>query len=138
MANDELDIHIEKAREVGRKELETEPTATRSWFDVERRLVFVELTTGVHVGFPVDNLQVISQATNEEIAAVELSPLGTGLWWENLDAHFTIAGLVAGIFGTKRWMSELGRKGGSVKSEVKAQSSRENGKRGGRPRKKTA
>jgi len=30
----------------------------------------------------------------------------------------------------------LGRKGGSVKSEKKAASSRENGKKGGRPRKK--
>jgi hypothetical protein len=31
---------------------------------------------------------------------------------------------------------ELGHKGGSVKSEAKAAASRENGKKGGRPRKK--
>jgi len=35
----------------------------------------------------------------------------------------------------KRVLSELGRKAGSVKSERKAASSRENGKLGGRPRK---
>ena len=138
MAKDELDNQIEKARELGRQELETEPTATRAWFNAERRLVFIELTTGVHVGFPADSLQIISEATDKQIEAVELSPLGTSLWWTELDVHFTVSGLIAGIFGTKRWMSELGRKGGSVKSKAKAKSSRENGKLGGRPKKQTA
>ena len=55
--------------------------------------------------------------------------------WEELDSHLSVPGLVAGTFGTKRWMSELGRKGGSVRSEAKAKSSRENGKLGGRPKK---
>ena len=51
------------------------------------------------------------------------------------DADFTVAGLVAGVFGTRAWMAELGRKGGSVTSEAKAAAVRENGKKGGRPRK---
>ena len=36
----------------------------------------------------------------------------------------------------KKYFSELGKKGGSVKSERKAHASRENGKKGGRPKKK--
>jgi general stress protein YciG len=35
----------------------------------------------------------------------------------------------------KQYFSELGKKGGSVKSERKSHASRENGKKGGRPRK---
>jgi hypothetical protein len=35
----------------------------------------------------------------------------------------------------RRYLAEIGRKGGSVKSNAKAASSRENGKKGGRPRK---
>jgi hypothetical protein len=46
-----------------------------------------------------------------------------------------VAGLVAGVFGTRAWMAELGRKGGSVTSEAKASAVRENGKKGGRLRK---
>ena len=35
----------------------------------------------------------------------------------------------------RQYLAEIGRKGGMVKSDRKAQSSRENGKKGGRPRK---
>ena len=43
--------------------------------------------------------------------------------------------LVAGIFGTKSWMAELGRKGGQATSSAKSAAARKNGKKGGRPRK---
>lgn len=36
----------------------------------------------------------------------------------------------------KQYFSELGKKGGSVKSERKTHACRENGKKGGRPKKK--
>lgn len=36
----------------------------------------------------------------------------------------------------KKYFSELGKKGGSVKSERKARASRENGKLGGKPKKR--
>jgi hypothetical protein len=55
--------------------------------------------------------------------------------WDSLDADFDITGLVAGIFGTKSWMTELGRKGGRSTSSVKAEAARNNGKKGGRPKK---
>lgn len=35
----------------------------------------------------------------------------------------------------KEFLSNAGKKGGSVKSEAKAKAARENGKKGGRPRK---
>jgi hypothetical protein len=36
----------------------------------------------------------------------ELSPAGFGLHWEELDLDFTVAGLLAGRFGTDRYMRE--------------------------------
>jgi hypothetical protein len=35
----------------------------------------------------------------------------------------------------KKYLTKIGRKGGSVKSEAKAEAARRNGKKGGRPRK---
>ena len=40
-----------------------------------------------------------------------------------------------GVFGNREWMSELARHAGSRTSAAKASASRENGKKGGRPRK---
>ena len=37
----------------------------------------------------------------------------------------------------REFLSNAGRKGGKVKSEAKARASRENGKKGGRPKMKT-
>jgi hypothetical protein len=51
-----------------------------------------------------------------------------------LDVDHYIPALLEGVFGTKRWMSELGRRGGSKTSAAKAAAARENGRRGGRPR----
>ena len=52
--------------------------------------------------------------------------------WEELDADFTVPGLVVGLFGTKPWMARLA---GQVRSYARANAARESGKRGGRPRK---
>lgn len=46
--------------------------------------------------------------------------------------------LLQGIFGTKAWMRELARGMGAIKSPAKAVASRQNGRKGGRPRKHPA
>jgi hypothetical protein len=51
--------------------------------------------------------------------------------------HF-VPGLLNHIFGTSRWMAELGRRGGSSTSAIKAAAARANGKKGGRPKERVA
>ena len=62
----------------------------------------------------------MKKATASQLAKVELTPLGTGLHWEGLDADLNVAGLAAGVFGSKAWMSELARYAGSRTSARKA------------------
>jgi hypothetical protein len=83
---------------------------------------------------PPKLLQGLREASAAQLARVDLTPLGTGLHWEELDADLGVAELAAGIFGSKAWMSELARHAGSRSSVRKAASSRQNGKLGGRPR----
>jgi hypothetical protein len=45
---------------------------------------------------------------------------------------------VEGAFGSRRWMQQIGKLGGSRRSTLKAKASRENGKRGGRPKDRVA
>jgi hypothetical protein len=64
---------------------------------------------------------------------------GDGLGWPSLDVHYHVASLVMGTFGGRDWMrqlrGELLKKAAKVTSSARARAARENGKKGGRPRK---
>lgn len=102
----------------------------------------LELENGATVILPVESLQGLSGAGGDALGEVELWSNGAAVHWEQLDADFLVADLVRGVFGGKTWMRELrehyrrvGAKGGAVKSGAKIKASRENGRKGGRPRK---
>lgn len=131
----ELIAQFDQARAVGKALAEAEPRAIKAWYAADSERVFMELTNGVIMGFPYQLLQGLENGTPEQLAEVEIMPTGSALHWESLDADLGISQLVSGLFGSKAWMTELGRQGGKLKSVAKINASRENGKRGGRPRK---
>jgi hypothetical protein len=132
--NNEITRSYNRASKAGEARLATQPRAAKAHYDSRKARLVVELTNGVILMLPPKLLQGLKDASAAELAKVELTPLGTGLHWEALDADLGVADLAAGIFGSKTWMSELARFAGSRTSARKASSSRENGKRGGRPR----
>jgi len=111
-----------------------EPRAVDAYYDTHTKRIVVELTNGVVMSIPPQVLQGLAGASPKDLAEVEVSPLGTSLHWRKLDADFSVPGLLAGVFGTRAWMAEIGRKGGKVTSKAKAAAARANGQRGGRPR----
>jgi hypothetical protein len=127
-------LSYDRATKAGEARLATQARAAKVHYDARKARLVVELTNGVILMLPPNLLQGLKGATTAQLSEVELSPMGTGLHWEALDADLGVAGLAAGIFGSKTWMSELARFAGSKTSARKASSSRENGKRGGRPR----
>ncbi|OGR07461.1 MAG: hypothetical protein A2511_12025, partial [Deltaproteobacteria bacterium RIFOXYD12_FULL_50_9] len=104
-------------------------------YDATSRKIVVDLTNGCTFIFPVDMGQGLSNATDEELADVMVLGQGFGLHWEKLDADLSIPSLIIGIFGSKAWMRELARRGGTSNSQAKVAAARTNGARGGRPRK---
>jgi Protein of unknown function (DUF2442) len=144
MSNDRFEIdaalqaQIDQARQAGEVLEETEPRAVKAWYEIPSEMIFIEIQNGVVMGFPYKLLQGLESAMPEQLTEVEVTPSGYGLHWRSLDVDLGVPQLVAGIFGTKSWMSELGRLGGQAKSAAKAKASKENGKRGGRPRKAEA
>lgn len=133
-ADKEIARSYDRATRAGETRLARLPVATRAHYDARKGLLVVELSNGVILMLPPRLLQGLHGATPAQLARVELSPLGTALHWDALDADLGVAELAAGIFGSRAWMSELARHAGSQTSARKAASSRENGKRGGRPR----
>lgn len=134
-AEEELRQQFEEAtRRAAQADLR-EPRAAHARYDKNAKCIVVTLTTGVLVSFPPRLLQGLAGASSADLSEVAVSPRGTSLHWEQLDADFSVSGLIAGVFGTRAWMADVGRKGGSVSSVAKAAAARANGQKGGRPRK---
>lgn len=73
-----------------------EPIAIRAW--AEKRIIYLELTDGRIFGFPADRFQILNQASENQLKAVELEVGGYALRWEELDEDLTVSGVVAGRF----------------------------------------
>jgi hypothetical protein len=126
------DEDIVAANARGRIAQESEPRATAARYDAKAGRIIVELTSGATFAFPPKLAQGLCEASAAELSEIEVSPSGFGLHWPRIDEDYSVPGLMNGIFGTARWMAS---RAGSATSEKKAASSRENGKKGGRPRK---
>src|SRR5437870_12966557 len=88
-----------------------EPRAMNAYYDKHAKHIVVTMTNGVVVSIPSERLQGLAAASPDDLAKVEVSVHGTSLHWKKLDADFSVPGLLAGIFGTRTWMADLGRKG---------------------------
>lgn len=127
---------FQAANRRGEDERSRSPIPASVRFDRPSRRIVVEFTNGAAFMAPARQLQGLEDASDDELAEVEL--LGeTGLHWETRDVDFRIVGLMAGIFGNARFM-EAARRGSEARSEAKAAAARENGRKGGRPRKGAA
>ena len=129
------DADIVAARERGDALALSEPRAAAARYEAATGRVTVDLTNGCVFAFPARALQGLEAARDEDLAQVEVLGSGYGLHWETLDADFTVPGLLMGLFGTRAWMArEQARKAGAARSPDKAAAARENGRKGGRPR----
>ncbi len=99
-------------------------------------LLILKLGDGHRHVIPREDLQGLQTATKEQIARVEILGSGTGLHWPDLNVDLYVPGLLQGVYGNKKWMAQIGRSGGSVRSAAKKRAARANGLKGGRPRRK--
>ena len=109
--------------------------ATRAWFDSNTRKIRVELNTGLEIAFPPYAAQGLAQATDKALTNVHVTPFGLGLHWPDCDADLLVSGLVEGLLGTRSFMKLHLSRAGQSTSPAKAKAARQNGLKGGRPRK---
>ena len=103
----ELQQQIDRARQVGDRLEQTEARAVTAWYDSNSQRVFVELRTGIVMGFPYRWLQGLVEATPQQLLEVEVTPSGYGLHWEELDVDLAVPQLVSGVYGSQIWMASL-------------------------------
>ena len=122
-----------RAREA--RERQSGRRAVSAYYDRRATRVMIELTSGYVFGFPVQTVAALRKASVAQLAAVEVTPGGSGLHWEELDADLSVAGLLLSSVGRRQKASELARLAGQTKTTAKAAAARANGAKGGRPRK---
>lgn len=126
------DAQIEAANERGRIAQQAEPRAVSARYDAKAQRIVVELTSGATFAFPPALVEGLCDATPEQLAEIEVSPIGHGLHWLQLDEDYTVPGLINGVFGTAKWLAARAGRGTSA---AKAAAARANGAKGGGPRK---
>ena len=99
-------------------------------------LLILQMSDGHRCVLPREDLQGLRNATREQVAKIEILGQGTGLHWPLLNVDLYVPALLSGIYGSRRWMAEIGRSGGIKTSAAKRRSSRLNGSRGGRPKRR--
>jgi hypothetical protein len=127
------DAAYDAATQRGENEHSSSPIPSLVRYDAASGRIIIEFDNGSAFLVPARSLQGLEGASDDELSEVDL--LGeTGLHWERLDVDFTIRGIMAGFFGTAKFM-HAARRGGRSRSEAKVAAARANGAKGGRPRK---
>jgi hypothetical protein len=101
-------------------------------------LLIVGLSNGRRLVLPIEDVQGLGKATHKQIQNYELLGRGTGIRFPDLDVDLYVPALIEGVYGNRRWMAQLGKKGGRAKTEAKRRAAQANGAKGGRPKRAAA
>ncbi|MFM9973769.1 MAG: DUF2442 domain-containing protein [Beijerinckiaceae bacterium] len=116
-----------------------QPHAVAARYDRRIGRIVIRLSNDLELAFPPHLVQGLETARPADLADIEISPAGLGLYFPRLDADLYVPALLEGVFGSERWAAaRMGRNGGLARSAAKTEAARINGKRGGRPTKVAA
>lgn len=114
-------------RKLNRSERQPSPRAISARFDRRTHRVVVALDTGLDLRFDPRRVKGLEAAAGDDLMGVSVEGVGSTLHFPRLDADYTVSRLLEGFLGPLDW----------TKRERRASTSRENGKRGGRPKRET-
>ena len=129
-----LNEQLATAQKLMRKSQVEGPRAVTAAYNRKTKTISVEMNNGASFSFPPHLAQFLEDGKPTQWADVQVSPMGTGLHWPQLDADLSIQGLLEGLFGSHAWRKTHAARAGGVTSEAKAMAARLNGAKGGRPK----
>lgn len=135
MTDDGFGARFDAAKQRGEDRLRG-PRAVAARYDAGRGRVVITLSSGIELGLLPRDVEGLAGASPEDLRVVEVEGMGLGIHFPRLDADLYVPALLEGVLGSRSWMAaRLGAVGGQARSPAKTAPARENGRRGGRPRK---
>lgn len=111
------------------------PAVVSVRYDRRVARIVIALASGLELAFSPKHAQGLEDAHPADLMDAEITPSGLGVHFPRLDADLYLPALLEGFLGSKRWMAEIGKVGGTTSTKAKAAAARRNGKMGGRPKK---
>ena len=112
----------------------SEPILERASYAPSRDVVSLHLSTGALVEIPRAAIEELRNLDVSELRTLKADNAGMTLSQRDLDIDIFLPGLLAEAFALNV-SAMLGKKGGAKTSAAKQRASKENGRRGGRPKK---
>jgi Protein of unknown function (DUF2442) len=85
-----------------------------------RTFLIIGLTNGRRIALPIEGVLELKKATKKVLENWELLGRGTSINWPDIDVALPINGIIEGVYGKSRWMSELGNGKGAGEEEAQA------------------
>jgi len=101
------DAEIDAAIEAARRTEKFDRRVVRASYSEGTDSLVLLLENGVTHSIPRRLLQGLGETRPEDMKEIELLGGGTGLYWPALDVAHLVSGLLAGVYGSARWMKEL-------------------------------
>jgi hypothetical protein len=124
----------ERAIEVGKRAMQ-EPFATAARFNARTHTLALIYSNGMTLAIDIRQSPILSAYQNVDLSSPYVTPGGDGLLFDKAGLSFGIPSLVASFLPESLARQKIASILGKVKSSAKAASSKENGAKGGRPRK---
>jgi Protein of unknown function (DUF2442) len=101
------DAEIDAAIRRARVSAKYDQRVARAAYSARTDRFSLRMENGVTHSLPRNLLQGLTEASPEELSRIELLGQGTGLYWPALDVAHSVSGLLAGIYGSAKWMQQL-------------------------------
>jgi hypothetical protein len=130
---DSFELANQRARELQA----SHPRAISVRYDRTHDRIRIQMDSMLEIAFSPKDAEGLEYATPAQLDLIEISPSGFGIHFPRLDADLYLPSLLEGFLGSRKWMAaRLGATGGRSRSTAKTSAAKENGRMGGRPRKK--